>query len=90
MSLTWSQCDDISSCENPVCPDCDLVDCLAELEQEMCPEGYTLTENMAFGGCCPACVKYMDFDGGLQKQYRGSLGKATVFAGRSEKPSSTS
>ena len=62
--ILWPQCDsDVSTCDNPVCPDCDLVDCFPELEQEMCPEGYALTEGFSFGGCCPACVKYMDYDG---------------------------
>merc|ERR1719322_1940253 len=47
------------SCQVPVCPDCRMVDCYPELSQEDCPEGTILKENLAFGGCCPACVTYM-------------------------------
>merc|ERR1719210_1224544 len=36
-----------------------MVDCYPELSQEDCPEGTILKENLAFGGCCPACVTYM-------------------------------
>ena len=36
-----------------------MVDCYPELTQEDCPEGTILKENLAFGGCCPACVTYM-------------------------------
>merc|ERR1719471_382924 len=49
-------------CQVPVCPDCRMVDCYPELTQEDCPEGTILKENLAFGGCCPACVTYMGPD----------------------------
>ena len=64
--LTWPECDngvDLMDCPVPVCPDCDLVDCFPRLEPEECPEGSFFRENMAFGGCCPACVTYMDRGG---------------------------
>lgn len=60
--LTWPECesDDLMSCSVPVCPDCDLIDCIPELRPEQCPEGSFYRPRMAFGGCCPACVTFME------------------------------
>ena len=51
-------------CWNPtfqvaVCPNCRLVDCFPMLEENDCPQGTHLVENLTAGGCCPACVKYL-------------------------------
>ena len=48
------------NCTLPLyCPDCNLVDCIPELKQEDCPEGTILEPGLVFGGCCPACVRYL-------------------------------
>jgi len=49
-----------SSGAGDLCPDCSKVKCGLELVEDDCPPGTVLTPNMLFG-CCPACVKYLDF-----------------------------
>ena len=43
-----------------VCPLCQEVDCVEELAEHDCPPGHHLQEKVMFG-CCPACVKYLDY-----------------------------
>ena len=43
-----------------VCPLCQEVDCVEELAEHDCPPGHLLQEKVMFG-CCPACVKYLDY-----------------------------
>ena len=59
-----NHCDVISGDEGvEYCPDdCSNIDCLPVLNMEMCPEGTVYRENIILGGCCPACVSYLDLD----------------------------
>ena len=47
-------------CSLPVCPDCSLVTCGQDLLQSQCPEGSILESGQLYG-CCPACVKYLEY-----------------------------
>ena len=42
------------------CPACETVRCVEELEEQDCPPGFYLQDNVMFG-CCPACVKYLEY-----------------------------
>ena len=48
------------SCSLPICPDCDFIDCLPKLNSSHCPPKTILEPNLAVGGCCPACVRYLE------------------------------
>ena len=52
---TWSP-----DCGLPACPDCDLITCVENLDQDDCPDGFYLQDKMMLG-CCPACVRKDDF-----------------------------
>ena len=43
-----------------LCPPCEKVRCVEDLEDQDCPEGHYLVDNIMFG-CCPACVKYLEY-----------------------------
>ena len=43
------------------CPQCDMLDCHPTFEARGCPDDTMFEENVIWG-CCPACVKYLDFD----------------------------
>ena len=66
--ISYTNCDEFwpnecttETCPLPVCPDCSLVDCHPNLHAEECREfGFDFAHNLVGGGCCPACVTYLE------------------------------
>lgn len=52
----------VTKCQQEMgfCPACHLVDCFPTFEPGDCPED-TLYQPTMLHGCCPACVKYLDY-----------------------------
>ena len=44
-----------------ICSNTAQVTCVEELDQDDCPDGFYLQDNMMLG-CCPACVRNDEFN----------------------------
>ena len=43
----------------PICPDCDLIECIPRITAADCPDGTKWEDNIIWG-CCPACTTRLD------------------------------